>query len=237
MHRFGFTEDELPGLVAELEKYPKFKVASIFSHLSTADCLDQDEYTESQLEKFERMSSFIMGHLPYGVKRHILNTAGIMRYARAQYDMVRLGIGLYGVSPDEAIVHESLRPVSRLVTRISAVHRREPGDTIGYGRRGVITRPSLIATLPVGYADGIDRHLGNGRASFMVNGVACPTVGNICMDICMIDITDAGNCYGAEVEIFGNSMPVTRVAEVLDTIPYEVLTSVSPRVKRVYYRE
>lgn len=237
MHRFGFTEDELPGLVAELKKYPKFKVVSIFSHLSTADCLDQDEYTESQLEKFERMSSFIMGHLSYKVKRHILNTAGIMRYARAQYDMVRLGIGLYGVSPDEAIGHESLRPVSRLVTRISAVHRREPGDTIGYGRRGVITRPSLIATLPVGYADGIDRHLGNGRASFIVNGVACPTVGNICMDICMIDITDAGNQCGAEVEVFGNSMPVTKVAEVLDTIPYEVLTSVSPRVKRVYYRE
>lgn len=237
MHRFGFTEDELPRLVEELSKYPEFKVASIFSHLSTADCLDQDDYTRLQLETFERMSAYIINHLSYKVKRHILNTAGIMRYPGYQYDMVRLGIGLYGVSPCEAIEHSHLRPVSRLVTSISAIHTRMPGDTVGYGRRGVIERPSQIATLPIGYADGIDRHLGNGRASFVINGVRCPTVGNICMDICMIDVTDVGNPYGAEVEVFGNEMPVTEVACVLDTIPYEVLTSVSPRVRRTYYRE
>ncbi len=238
MHRFGFTEDELPVLVEALKKYPTFRVASIFSHLSTADCLDQDDYTRRQLDNFERMSSYIIDSLGYKVRRHILNTAGIMRYPSHQYDMVRLGIGLYGVSPVSGLDNGCLKPVSRLVTRVSAVHHREPGDTIGYARRGVLTRPSVIATLPIGYADGIDRHMGNGRASFIVDGVACPTVGNICMDICMIDVTDVGHdCCGAEVEIFGSRVPVTEVADRLDTIPYEVLTSVSPRVKRVYYRE
>ncbi len=159
-----------------------------------------------------------------------------MRYPQYQYDLVRLGIGLYGISPVSE-TDPNLRPVSSLTTTISALQRRHPGETVGYSRRGRISTEATIATLPIGYADGLNRHLGNGNTTMMVNGVECPTVGNICMDICMIDVTDANATCGDRVEIFGNSIPVTRVAGTLDTIPYEVLTWVAPRVKRIYYRE
>ena len=236
MHRFGLNETELPRFIDEIRKYPRFKVASIFSHLATADCLDMDDYTEYQLAGFDRMSSYLISHLGYSVKRHVLNTAGIMRYPRYQYDLVRLGIGLYGISPlDET--DPNLRPVSSLTTTISALQHRHPGETIGYSRRGKINAESTIATLPIGYADGLNRHLGNGNTTMMVNGVECPTVGNICMDICMIDVTKANASCGDRVEIFGKDIPVTRVAKALDTIPYEILTWVAPRVKRIYYRE
>lgn len=236
MHRFGLNETELPRFIDEIRKYPRFKVASIFSHLATADCLDMDDYTEYQLAGFDRMSTYLISHLGYSVKRHVLNTAGIMRYPMYQYDLVRLGIGLYGISPlDET--DPNLRPVSSLTTTISALQHRHPGETIGYSRRGKINAESTIATLPIGYADGLNRHLGNGNTTMMVNGVECPTVGNICMDICMIDVTKASASCGDRVEIFGKDIPVTRVAKALDTIPYEILTWVAPRVKRIYYRE
>lgn len=237
MHRFGFAEGQLPALVEKLKTTPGVKVESIFSHLATADCTDMDDYTLFQLEAFDRMSSYIIDNLGYPIKRHILNTAGIMRYPQYQYDMVRLGIGLYGISPLDSPASTGLKPVSSLVTSISAIQRREPGETVGYGRRGLITRPSVIASLPIGYADGLNRHLGNGHLRMLVNGRECPTVGNICMDICMIDVTEADASVGDRVEIFGTSVPVTRLAETLDTIPYEVLTSVAPRVKRIYFRE
>ncbi len=236
MHRFGLNETELPRFIEEIKKYPQFRVASIFSHLATADCLDMDDYTEYQLANFDRMSAYIISRLGYPIKRHVLNTAGIMRYPQYQYDLVRLGIGLYGISPVSE-TDPNLRPVSSLTTTISALQRRHPGETVGYSRRGRISTEATIATLPIGYADGLNRHLGNGNTTMMVNGVECPTVGNICMDICMIDVTDANATCGDRVEIFGNSIPVTRVAGTLDTIPYEVLTWVAPRVKRIYYRE
>ena len=236
MHRFGLNEEELPQFMEEIKKYPQLRIATVFSHLATADCLDMDDYTRYQLDKFDRMSSYIVEHAGYPVRRHVLNTAGIMRYPEYQYDMVRLGIGLYGISPlDEPNSH--LRPVSRLTTTISALQHREPGETVGYSRRGRITAPSVIATLPIGYADGLNRHLGCGHTSMMVNGVECPTVGNICMDISMIDVTRANARCGDRVEIFGDLIPVSRVAQALDTITYEVLTSVAPRVGRIYYRE
>ncbi|MDE6265810.1 MAG: alanine racemase [Muribaculaceae bacterium] len=240
MHRFGFTEDQLEGLVERLNAMPQFKVASIFSHLATADCMDQDDYTLYQLRQFEKMSSFIAGRLPYKVRRHILNTAGMMRFPRYQYDMVRLGIGLYGIEPSQSMACGALKPVSSLYTRISSVRALNGGDTVGYGRKGVIERPTVIATLPIGYADGIDRHLGCGRALFYVEGVPCPTVGNICMDLCMIDISGLREplmAVGSKVEIFGSLNPVTNLSNRLDTIPYEILVSISPRVKRQYYRE
>ena len=236
MHRFGINETELPQFVEHLKRYPQFKIATVFSHLATADCLDMDEYTNFQLANFDRMSSFIVKSLNYPIKRHILNTAGIMRFSDHQYDMVRLGIGLYGISPIDD-TDMNLRPVSRLTTSISAIQQRHIGETVGYARKGRIERESIIATLPIGYADGLNRHLGNGHTAMMVNGVKCPTVGNICMDICMIDITEANATCGDRVEIFGDQIPITEVARILDTIPYEPLTWVAPRVKRVYYRE
>lgn len=236
MHRVGFTESELPELIERLKGINELKAASVFSHLATADCPDESEYTQMQLDTFERGSSKIINALPYPVKRHILNTAGIMTHPESQYDMVRLGIGLYGISPLEESTN--LRPVASLKSTIISIKEWPEGTTIGYGRKGRLTRQSVIATLPIGYADGLDRHLSRGAARFVVKGKECPTVGNICMDQCMIDISDVPEpAIGDEVEIFGENVPIERLSETLDTIPYEILTSVSPRVKRIYFRD
>ncbi len=238
MHRVGLTENDLETFTEIMKRHPRMHIASIFSHLATADCLDKDTYTEMQLSNFDRMSNYIIAHAPYPIKRHILNTAGITRYGKTHvYDMARLGIGLYGISPLNAEDARMLKPVARLVTRIIAIRQCDATQTVGYSCRGVLNRPSVIATLPIGYADGIDRKLGNRNAYFLVNGTKCPTIGNICMDLCMIDITDCKDIGDGTVEIFGIDAPIERLANTLDTIPYEVLTSVSPRVKRVYYRE
>lgn len=234
MHRVGFLEDELDDLIKTLQKTPNLKAASVFSHLATADCLDQDEYTEMQLATFERMSEKIVNALPYKVLRHVLNTAGILRYPEHQYDMARLGIGLYGVSPIEGY---RMQPVARLLSTIISLKNWDKGTTIGYGRKGVVKKPSVIATVPIGYADGLNRHLSNGGAYVLVNGVKCPIIGNICMDQCMVDVTEAKAKLGDIVEIFGPNAPIERLSDTLDTIPYEILTSVSPRVKRIYFRE
>lgn len=244
MHRVGLkNEDEISTFVSMLSQCPHLHIATTFSHLATADCLDMDDYTTLQLDTFDRLSGFLRDSVPYGkdIRRHILNTAGIVRYGRTRYayDLVRLGVGMYGISPLPGDADQStLKTVATLSTSIIAMHRYRAGATIGYGRRGVTTRDSIIATIPIGYADGVNRHLGCGHASFVVEGVPCPTIGNICMDLCMIDITDCPKAHiGSSVEIFGKHAPIQRLAETLDTIPYEVLTSVSSRVKRLYFRE
>lgn len=237
MHRVGFTEAELGALTEALQESPELEVASIFSHLATADCPEQSDYTMEQLQRFERMSNKIMSTLPYPVKRHILNTAGIATHPEYQYDMVRLGIGLYGVNPLPKLKTD-LRPTATLRTTVISLKNWPAGTSVGYARRGMLTRDSIVATIPIGYADGLDRHLSRGAASMIVRGVECPVLGNICMDQCMIDVTDVpGVALGDSVEVFGSSQPVEKIADVLDTIPYEVLTSVSPRVKRIYYRD
>jgi len=236
MHRVGFIESELTALTEALRNQSRLRVATIFSHLATADCLDRDDYTEAQLDAFERMSSRILDALPYPARRHVLNTAGAMRYPGRQYDLVRPGIGLYGISPLPG--PSPLRVVASLYTTIFSLKHWDAGTAIGYGCRGVLARPSVVATLPIGYADGLDRHLSCGAASFIVRGVRCPVVGNICMDQCMIDVTDVPEvALGDRVEIFGAHAPVETLADTLGTIPYEILTSVSPRVKRIYFRE
>lgn len=238
MHRMGFIADELEEVCRIVNSHDSIKMASIFSHLATADCLDMDDYTELQLARFKEMTEFIMARLPYPVKRHVLNSAGILRFAKDHhYDMARLGIGLYGANTLPEEVEKPLSVVSTLRTVIVAIREWEAGETIGYGRRGKLTRKSRIATIPIGYADGMNRHFGRGNISVKVNGKDAPTVGNICMDACMIDVTDIDCRVGDAVEIFGQQAPLQRLADLLDTIPYEVLTSVSPRVKRVYYRE
>lgn len=238
MHRLGFREEQLDELLGRLDSQQEVEVRSVFSHLATADCLDQDEYTLGQLRYFDRCSSKITAHFPYRVLRHVLNTAGILRFPEYQYDMARLGIGLYGIPILNNGTEDSLRPISTLRSVIIALHEWDSSETIGYGRRGVLTRPSLIATVPIGYADGFNRRCGRGNWEVMVNGHRCPTSGNICMDICMVDVTDVpGVKVGDAVTIFGPENPATEMAEMLDTIPYECLTSVSPRVRRIYYRE
>lgn len=244
MHRVGLkNEDEISAFVSMLAQCPHLHIATTFSHLATADCLDMDDYTTLQLDTFDRLSNFLRNSVPYGkdIRRHILNTAGIIRYGRTcyAYDLVRLGIGMYGISPLPGETDQSaLKTVATLRTSIIAMHQYPAGATIGYGRRGITLRDSIIATIPIGYADGVNRHLGCGHASFVVEGVPCPTIGNICMDLCMIDVTDCPKArIGSSVEIFGKNASIQYLAETLDTIPYEVLTSVSSRVKRLYFRE
>lgn len=237
MHRMGFIEEELPALMDLLESQDRVVAKSVFSHLATADCPDMNDYTELQLGRFARYTDYMLSRSSRPILRHVLNSAGILRYPQYHYDMARLGIGLYGANTLPPEMEKPLEVVSTLRTMIIAVREWKAGETIGYGRRGVLKRDSRIATIPIGYADGMNRHFGNGRVSVIVNGKEAPTVGNICMDACMIDVTGIDCRVGDSVEIFGRQAGVQRLADVLDTIPYEVLTSVSPRVRRVYYRE
>lgn len=237
MHRMGFTGEELPELMDILENAREVSASSAFSHLATADCPDMNDYTELQLSRFANYTDYILSRSDHPVKRHVLNTAGILRYPAHQYEMVRLGIGLYGANTLPPEMEKPLAVVSTLRTVIVSIRDWEAGESIGYGRRTILTRPSRIATIPIGYADGMNRHFGRGAVSVYVNGKMAPTVGNICMDACMIDITDIPCEVGDSVEVFGRNAPLQRLADTLDTIPYEVLTSVSPRVKRIYYRE
>ena len=238
MHRLGFAEADIPKLLERLERYSDtIRVASIFTHLSVADDPQQDDFTRGQIALFDRVSSAVADALNYKVLRHAAASAAIVRFPEAHFDMCRLGLGMYGYGFEH---NDNLEPVSTLRTRIVQIRELEAGETVGYGRAGVLTRKSRIATIPVGYADGLDRHLGCGRWSMVVAGKNAPTVGRICMDSCMIDITDIADVKtGDEVTIFsaaaGNS--AEDMARLLDTIPYEVLTSVSKRVKRIYIYE
>ena len=237
MHRLGFLEEDMPQLVEKLKGQNAIKPCSIFSHLATADCPDMDDYTNSQFDYFYRCCDMLQQGLDFPILRHILNSTGITRFPQHQCDMVRLGICLYGIPTMDDGSQEDLRPVSSLHSVVISIKEWQAGTTIGYSRKGVLTRDSRIATIPIGYADGIDRHLGNGNADVLINGHRCPTVGNICMDICMVDVTDVACKVGDVVEVFGENITVMELAERLGTIPYEILTSVSQRVKRVYYRE
>ncbi len=231
MHRLGFTEKEIPGL---LEKLPaeEIKINSIFSHMAGSDEEKFDEFSNEQAQLFIRLSGELMKKLDYPVMRHILNSAGAERFPEYHFDMVRIGIGLYGEG-----ISKHLKQVSTFKTVISQVRELEKGETVGYSRSGKLNHDARIAVIPVGYADGIDRRLGNGNISFFVNGRHAPTVGNICMDMTMIDLSSIDATVGDVVELFGKECPVSEIAEILGTISYEVLTSIPERVKRVYIRE
>lgn len=236
MHRTGFIEEELPALMDTLSAQDFVEPRSVFSHLATADCPDMDIYTEGQLSTFARCTDYMLSRSSRPFLRHILNTAGIIRYgADYHYDMARLGIGLYGVDPLGDAVN--LAPVSRLRTVIIAIREYPAGEAVGYGRRGLLTKPTKIATIPIGYADGMNRRFGCGALKLLVGGKEAPTVGNICMDSCMIDVSGIDCAVGDEVVVFGPEAPLSRMSDILGTIPYEVLTGVSPRVKRVYFRD
>ena len=237
MRRLGFVEDEIDRLGEMLANSHAVKAATIYSHLACADDPAENEYTFRQFELFDKMCSHIDDRLSYHPKRHILNSTGIVRFPEKQYDFVRLGIGLYGVPTLFDGSMSALRNVATLSSVIISIKHWKKGDTIGYNRRGLLDKDTIVATIPIGYADGLDRHLGYGKASFLVNGEWCPTIGSICMDICMIDVTNADCKVNDRVEIFGDNVPPGILADTLGTIPYEILTSISPRVKRVYYRE
>ena len=233
MHRLGFAPQDVQRLIDRLKRQNAVIPRSVFSHLVGSDSEQFDLFTHHQIETFDAVSSQLQAAFSHKILRHICNTAGIERYPNAQFDMVRLGIGLYGIDPH---TNNILNNVSTLKTTILQIRHVPAGETVGYSRKGTLTRDSFIAALPIGYADGLNRHLGNGRGYCMVNGQPAPYVGNICMDVCMIDVTGISCREGDKAVIFGDELPVTVLAEQLDTIPYEVLTSVSNRVKRVYFK-
>jgi alanine racemase len=235
MHRLGFEEENLPELIAKLKDNKRVVVKSILSHLATSDDMKFIDFTLSQIKLFENMSSAVMEELQIKPIRHLLNTSGISNFQQAQYDMVRLGIGLYGVSNDEE-EQKLLENVGTLKSIISQIRTIDAGESVGYGRRFLADKPTKIATIPIGYADGISRHWGNGIGHVVIKNQKATIVGSICMDMLMVDITDIECKEGAEVIIFGESPSVSYMAKRLDTIPYEIMTSISQRVKRVFYR-
>lgn len=235
MHRLGFDPyNDMKPLVERLNRQSAVIPRSVFSHLVGSDSSRFDAFTRKQIETFEATSAELQAGFTHKILRHICNTAGIERYPGAQFDMVRLGIGLYGIDP---YTNRVLHNVSTLKTTILQIHNVSADETIGYSRKGVLHRDSRIATVPIGYADGLNRHLGNGNAYCLVNGQKAPYIGNICMDVCMIDVTGIDCKEGDKVVVFGDDLPVTVLSNALDTIPYEILTNVSNRVKRVYFQD
>ena len=233
MNRSGFDEQDIPQLLEFFQTERSVYIRSMFSHLAGSDETVHDEFTLGQIHLFERMTERIQAQFNYKIWRHILNSAGIERFPQYHFDMVRLGIGLHGISA----THANLQPVSSFKTYISSIREVPEGQSIGYGRKSYTTRPSRIAVIPVGYADGLNRHLSNRVGNVFIKGKRVPIIGNICMDTCMIDVTDTNAAIGDEVEIFGKHILVTELSEQLGTIPYEILTGISHRVKRVYYKE
>lgn len=233
MHRMGFVEKDIPELIERLKDNDAVYICSIFSHLAGADEAIHDDFTHLQIDRFDKWSTAICAAFEHKIIRHILNSAGIDRFPEYQFDMVRLGIGLYGL----ASTNEHLMNVGTLRTTISQIKTINAGETVGYSRKTNLKKESTIAVIPIGYADGFRRKLGNGVGRVLVNGKLVPLVGNVCMDMCMIDITGIAANVGDTVIIFGKDYSANELAKLLDTIPYEILTSISERVKRVYISE
>ena len=235
MHRLGFMTDEIQALTDFVKQCKSVRIKSLYSHLAAAEDPASDDFTLGQIRMFEDNASRIIGEIGYRPMLHILNSAGIERFPQFQHDMVRLGIGIYGIS---ALPGVKLSPVASLKCKILQIKHLRPEDgTIGYGRHGMIApEGTTIATIPVGYADGIDRHLGCGRASFSLNGHRVPTIGNICMDMCMLDITGVDAQVGDTVTVFGEDPTASELADILGTIPYEILTSIPRRIDREIIR-
>jgi Alr-MurF fusion protein len=236
MHRLGFDPAELDELIKRLLDNPMLKVGSVFSHLATSDDPAFDNFTRQQIEAFRRLSERFAQSFDYPILRHILNSAGISRFPDDDFDMVRLGIGLYGIGSSEA-EQALLENVSTLRSSISQIKEIRNGESVSYSRRWIAERDTRVAIIPIGYADGLSRRLGNGKGHLLLNGSLAPIIGSVCMDMCMIDLTGIEAKEGDNVIIFGKELPITRLAEELETIPYEILTGVSRRVKRVYFQE
>jgi alanine racemase len=236
MHRLGFSVADFDELIQILKSNKGLKVKSIFSHLAAADESDHDIFTREQATRFIELADRLENELGIKTIRHLANSAAILRFEDIHFDMVRLGIGLYGFDNTRLLNH-SLLPVGTLKTNISQIIRIKEGDTIGYGRKGKAKRDMKIATIAIGYADGFSRSFSNGKASIFINGKMAPVIGNVCMDMTMIDITGLDAQEGDEVIIFGKENSIEKLANSIGTIPYEILTNVSQRVKRIYSSE
>ncbi|MBN2669094.1 MAG: bifunctional UDP-N-acetylmuramoyl-tripeptide:D-alanyl-D-alanine ligase/alanine racemase [Bacteroidales bacterium] len=234
MNRLGFIEAEVDETIGFIQSNPSLKVVSVFSHLAGSDGEIFDNFTDQQIAKFHRISDKIIKAFDYKIIRHLSNSNGVLRHPSAQFDMVRLGIGMYGATDFE---HHQLKEVNRLVTRISQIKTIKKGESIGYDRNGQLEKDGQIAILPIGYADGIRRSLSNGEGHFMLNGQLAPIVGNVCMDMCMLDVSKIKCKEGDQVIVFGPDFSIQHIAREMNTIPYEVLTGISQRVKRIYFQE
>lgn len=236
MHRLGFMQQELMQLCRELKKKNYFTVQSVFSHLAASEDEQEDAFTLQQSKLFEDACAYIQSQVQYPFIKHLDNSNGTLRHPQLQYDMVRLGIGMYGLSP--SISKLQLEEALSLKTTIAQIKQLQPGDTVGYNRRGIISKPSTIATVRIGYADGYPRNLSNGKGYMLVNGQKAPVIGTVCMDMTMLDITAIPDAKeGDEVMVFGRELSVNLLAKWSQTIPYEIMTGISQRVKRVYYEE
>lgn len=236
MRRLGFVEQDIESLCQRLTASPEIRIQSVFSHLVGSEDPGLDSFTRQQIALFARVTEQLTHKLGYNFIRHILNSAGISRFPEAQFDMVRLGISLYGIAAN-AQEQKMLENVSSLKTNISQIKTITPGESVGYNRAWKAEKSTTIATIPIGYADGLSRRLSNGRGTMLVNGKPVKVAGNICMDMTMLDITGIDCSEGDEVIIFGEQLPITGLAKAMDTIPYEILTGISRRVKRVYFQE
>lgn len=235
MHRSGFLSHEIAKLAAFLnQNVDAIAVSTVFSHLAASDEKEHDAFTLQQVERFDAMYDELISHLDYKPMRHILNSAGIERFPNSQYEMVRLGIGVYGISARQ---DPNLQQIGTLKSTITQIKQVPASETVGYGRKGRLKTNATIATIPIGYADGLRRNLSQGVGKMLVRGHLAPIIGNICMDMTMLDVTNLDVKEGDEVVIFGPELPVLQLAEWAQTIPYEILTGISPRVKRVYFRE
>lgn len=234
MHRLGFSKDEIPELLQLLQAHPMVKVKSIFTHFSSSDDSNEDAFSHDQAQLFDELFTEISNGLSYLPTKHACNSPAMVRFPQYHYDMVRLGIGLHGFDPTGSL---ELRPASTLKTVISQIQTLEKGEAVGYSRKGRVNRKSRIAILPLGYEDGYLRVFGNGNATVMINEHLCPTIGNICMDMTMVDLTDIEVSEGDEAVIFGDTPSINDLAKIASTIPYEILTNVSSRVKRVFISE
>lgn len=233
MHRLGFYREEIPALVTRLNGQKAVRVLSVFSHFAGSDESQFDDFTRQQAEYFNDCAENLKVGLGYPIMKHICNSAGIERFPQYQYDMCRLGIGLYGIS----FAGAHLQNVCTLRTTILSLKTVAAGETIGYGRHTTLTGPRQIAVIPIGYADGFDRRFSNYGGEVIIRGQRCPIVGNVCMDQAMVDVTGTDAQVGDAVEIFGDRLPIEELSDKLGTIPYEILTSVSRRVQRVYFYE
>lgn len=236
MNRLGFNKEDITELTERIKLNSQLQIASVFSHLVASEDAAYDDFTNEQIKNFEAMSSAICNQFDYKIIRHILNSNGITRHTKAQFDMVRLGIGLYGIDSSDK-VNNKLMHVSTLKTTISQIKHVKKGDTVGYGRVGKVSKDKTIATIGIGYADGLSRKLSDKKGVMLVNGKRAHVIGNVCMDMTMLDITGLEAQEGDEVIVFGKNPSVEEVAKAAETIAYEILTGISARVKRVYFQE
>jgi alanine racemase len=236
MHRLGFMKEDLNQMIALIKVNPYIQIVSVFSHLAGADDENLDLYTTDQVSQYIEEANRIEKAIQSKFIRHVANSAAIIRNPEYHFDMVRLGIGLYGFDAS-GIINQRLRPIGVLKTEISQIINLKKGESVGYGRKGRVSRNSKIATVAIGYADGYSRLFSNGIASMLVNGKLAPVIGNVCMDMTMIDITGIKANEGSEVIVFGNTLSLSALSKTINTIPYEILTNISDRVKRIYISE